>query len=92
MRGRRKPRRDTDGLFAPQVRLKKWELNGKKPLEVKNQAFIKKEKGQIKLKLGIAADAGDELSCNCYWIPLIRTLIGSVLGEHDDRRARSELR
>jgi hypothetical protein len=50
----------------------------KKPLGVKNQAFIKKEKGQIKLSiLGIAADAGDELSCNWYWIPLIRTLIGS---------------
>jgi hypothetical protein len=81
MRGRKEPRRDTDGLFAPQVRLKKWESNGeKKPLEVKNQAFIKKEKGQIELKLGIAADAGDELSCNWYWIPLIRTLIGSVLG------------
>jgi hypothetical protein len=51
MRGRKEPRRDTGGLFAPQVRLKKWELNGeKKTSKVKNQAFIKKEKGQIKLK------------------------------------------
>jgi hypothetical protein len=51
VRGRKEPCRDTDGLFVPQVRLKKWELKGeKKLLEVKNQAFIKNEKVQIKLK------------------------------------------
>jgi hypothetical protein len=40
MRGRKEPRRDTGGLFAPQVRLKKWELNGeKKTSKVKNQSI-----------------------------------------------------
>jgi hypothetical protein len=32
VRGRKEPRRDTDGLFAPQVRLKKWELKRERSL------------------------------------------------------------
>jgi hypothetical protein len=90
VRGRKEPRLDTVGLFAPQVR---WELKREmKPSEVKIKLLSRRRKDKLSLSiLGIAADAGDELSCNWYWIPLIRTLIGSVLVGRDDRRAGSEV-
>jgi hypothetical protein len=42
------PRRDTVGLLAPQVRLKKWELKReKKPLEVKIKLFSRRRKDKL---------------------------------------------